>query len=330
MKDRRLQKIIVIVIIFFTYVIFTEENNKRLLNLSFSRNIKEINFNKVFSKDLELGIAALKESKNRIFLHRFPGEKIMEISQKAEVLKEMGRTGSGPGEYRKISNWNVFDDKLVIYDQRQNRVIQYDLNEPEKHQTYVIKNRFTARAIPLDTNTLLMKTVDYKKLILKFLILNIKTNEEKILTSKIPPVKHPLAYDGEFFSNENKETVFVGYRFGIIIKFDNDSISYVTSTIDKTPEPNVISQDNMIFIDEKAPYVMESVYLDNNNIYLVSGIGSYVNRSTDVYDLKTGGYKYSFTIPLHNDEAIESIVFSEDTIITVQNDEVVYYEKTKL
>jgi hypothetical protein len=330
MKDRRLLKVIVIILLFFAYVIFTEENSKRLLNLSFSRNIQEIDFNKKFSKDLEVGIAALKQSKNRTFLHRFPGEVIIEIDQNAKIIREIGKTGSGPGEYRKISNWDVFDDKLVIYDQRQNRVIQYNLNEPEEHKTYIIKNRFAARAIPLDTNILLMKTVDYKKLVLKFIILNIKTNEEKILTSEIPPVKHPLAYDGEFFSNENKEIVFVGYRFGIIIKFDNDSISYVKRTIDKTPEPNVITQDNMIFIDEKAPYVTESVYLDNENIYLVSGIGSYVNRSIDVYDLKTGEYQHSFTMPLHNDEAVEAITLSEEYIITAQNDEVVYYEKTKL
>lgn len=71
-------------------------------------------------------ISKLKIKGNRIYILDFSGSKTLHVFNNAgKFLHNIGKTGSGPGEYKKIFDFDVVDSKVYIYDGTNRNILIY-------------------------------------------------------------------------------------------------------------------------------------------------------------------------------------------------------------
>lgn len=124
--------LIPIVLVFFSCTEEPDLNNSESHEMLFDEFIE--NFHKATNEEIYSGdhenyiigsIEDVKYFNEHIYLIDQSGTKVLIISKSGDLIQQVTRSGRGPGEYENPTSIGVFNNELILLDQRLSRITRY-------------------------------------------------------------------------------------------------------------------------------------------------------------------------------------------------------------
>lgn len=213
-----------------------------------------------------------------------------------------------PAMSQPVVGWGFQDDSLFTC--LANQKTLYCINKDQLYDEYHHFDFTVLKMFVINDSILLLKAHDTAFTHQEFYAWNRHTKKiEKLKDGLIKYRDGGFSTDGEFAKEDDQIVHFqcnMG-KFSVINALDFEfSPNYVTVDRQIMPPPVVQFSHNGFRLDKKFKKINLAAYVRNNKLFLLSNAYNkmefysavYKNEyPIDVYDLKTGGYQYSFSVP---------------------------------
>ena len=236
---------------------------------------------------------------DRVLVLDFGDLKIKEFSSRGQLLRTYGKgRGQGPEEFQSITDFELDAmGNLWVSDFLGGKVQSFN-PDGAVHKTFKLEIQ-PQRLVPLGAETLLMLPLFSER---SFALLS---GEGELLGEFGRFFQNRfdgLALDGRLARLGPESFVFAPHYLGWLAGFSKDGeLRFFVETVDPPASPPEIRRNGqgVIWVDREARLSTQSVSVDSEHIYLLSGTasGSRRSRLVDVYGSKDGRYLHSLELP---------------------------------
>lgn len=224
---------------------------------------------------------------------------VKEFSPDSQLISIYGgRTGQGPGEFLSITDLSfrgneevwIADDSsgiIIVFNRAGDIVKRIKLDIPPYRVVSHAHGGFLAMMPPGSVE--LFGVFDEQGILESRFGRIIDNQKEKL-----------IALDGWIEDDRNNGFVYSGLYAGLLARFDSDlRLDYLMETIDPTPIPRIHRTERRSWVDYSAHISAQKICISNSSVYLLSPLrGREKGKGAlDVYDLKTGRYRFSLRLP---------------------------------
>lgn len=268
----------------------------------------------------------IRASDQSVFLYNASDQCIVELNQQGNVTRRWGKKGRAQGEFQLIAGWDVDSAGIHIVDGRNLAITEMaflgglTLYLPLKamffRASYMGNGKYVFR---------MMSPASQKRQL--FRVLDVRADSSYELAVTMPSVDNDISLDGVFLRGGNSMLFFICHWAGYFLAFDREGKQlYVVPTIDKTAPPEIV--DPGMRIDPKASLVNISASTSDKHLYILSraiSLGDTLKGYVDMYDVSSGAYYRSFTIPPYNRANASAIAVTEKGVYAIQGQWITFF-----
>lgn len=289
------------------------------------------------SFELNFDIDEFVVRNGKLYVSNSQEKTIYILDSLGNILRNVGRKGSAPGEFQGMMNISVWgNDTIRIIDHVQSAIIDID-DHGKVLRVYKYDKRIS-RGISVSPELCMIKNDDPGTNNEEtFEVVNVRTNQKSVVKARRLPESQEITVrdmqvDGNFFSNNQDYFLRLSYRTGQFITFDNTGkFLYLQETVDATPPPKVhlrtVGNMNVLQPEANARTVNYHATADSKYLYILSNAASPLikdirqgitdERVVDIYNLKDGNYQRSFILPKFQGKRCSQIKVSSNGLYAV-------------
>ncbi len=202
------------------------------------------------------------------------------------------KEGKGPQEILKLQSFDVTDTSMVILDERQNKILIFELPNIFIKEFTLKKEIIPHRIRLLNRNSYIIFAPWIGSEYL-FSLMNVD-REALLRFENVPPQHNPMVYEG-FINTQNSNIYYAGYSEPLLKKYSSEGeLLYSVATIDNfNTEANYMKSEGgaMMGYTPAAQYSTESFSIYQSYwVVIPYENGDQISTHLDIYNERNGHY----------------------------------------